>query len=522
MRIDVIEYSDKGLKTVAVSHNDQTSTWDVRAYLKTNKPSEDETGERAELIFKEINSFWETLPEERQLGIWHCYQEIFEILTNNWDALTIRLKLQYKIKALYDLMPLDELRHWAQYYGDIRIPSNLTAQYDPTGPYLKERTYLRTDYHELVVLAIACRPMVPIWGEYITRTRSETGTTYKETAAMKLLYHSSLAKCEPMTRLRSYIESSAEHSPQQGPSFAAILQGLGTTELPDWLLASTVVRRIAVVPVSAVEDKSSIIANVNNYISNTMRSIDRRFGGHVSEKNRRMMEQGDDPNISLAEMYKVKQEIPDGARVILNVYTENPIEMAVQVDTLVDLEKVEAALKLLPVLETLPIHNHQIVLAQWVMAGCLPSRGVQGLDKPAALRTLCVTQALLWHWGFFDLAVMVTAEEVAMDSDVMISTLDYRSRLPKDLLDEMVKRWPHQHHPRGKHQSVRQTNVASRAVDSFCSLITANEWRLHAPPELIASCSKTAASRNMVVPPDIRNQVANLLIYLNDAAASYV
>ena len=522
MKIEVAVYSDKGIRDIAVSHKGEKLIWDAKTYIKTNQSVVKVDGEKTDLIFKEINGYWKTLSADRQQAIWECYKDIHEILITHFDALAILQKLQIKVKALYDLMPLDELRHWVQYYGDVRIPSNLTEQYDPTGPYLRERTYLRSDYHDLVVLSVACRPMVPVWGEYITRTKSERGTAHKETAAIKLLFKSELASCEPMERLRTYIESSVEHSPQKGPGFAAILRGLGTSELPGWLLASTIVRRIAIVPVSALDDNSSIIANVNNYVSHALRSIDRRFGGHVSEKKIAADERGEDPNVSLAEMYKVKQDIPDGDKVVLNVYTENPIEMAIAVDSEVDLSKVEICLEQLGKLEKFPISDHQIVLVQWVMASCLPCRGIQLLDKPSLLRTLCVTQALLWDWQFFDLATLATAEEKVAEPDMMISTQDYRSRIPKELMDRLIELFPYQYKARGKNQSVRQTNVASRAVDAYCDLITSNDWIPHAPEALLALSSKEPSQRTMPVPPDIRSQVAMLLIRLNETSASFV
>lgn len=521
MKIEVTGFASKGLVSVNIVHgNEPPLAWDVRAYDRTGQG--ESTGGSGldgldpasyDRVFTDINAYWAQLPPNRQEDIWEVYKTIHEIIMADYDPRSILDKLKIQVKYLYDLMPLEEIKHWMLFHSSIRIPSNLKTEYDEANP--PDRTYLRSDYQDLVALSIAVRPMVPIWGEYIGRTKSEHGTTFKELMALKLLYHTYLMQCVPMERLRMYIESSVQHSSQGGPSFAAVLGGLGTTELPEWLMANIVVRRISVVPVSANDDTAQIISNVHHYINNALRSLDRRFKGRVTEKIQPSASGEDPNNISSAEMYKVKQEVCDGDLVTLNVYTERVYDMAAQVIPEASQETIDLCLFHIKALENLPIHEHQVVLAQWVMTKALPARTIPLLNKPALMRALAVTQAALWQWGFYDLAAMATAEPLSAGSDTMINIIESRGRIPKELMDKLIELFPYQHHPRGKNQSVRQTNVASRAIDAFCALIDRSDWRLHAPTELIALSSSTGNTKKLIVPADMRAQLASLIIKLN-------
>src|SRR5690606_22049939 len=89
------------------------------------------------------------------------------------------------------------------------------------------RTYLRDDYRELVIFALALRPMVPIWGEYIRTSGDIAGNVYKEYAAMRLMINSWPSKCKPRERLLEYLENLIPRDPKNN---SAIWSGLGTTE----------------------------------------------------------------------------------------------------------------------------------------------------------------------------------------------------------------------------------------------------------------------------------------------------
>jgi hypothetical protein len=514
MRIELDPNKSMGQSTLKLSHNGEASFWDVSAYYQR---SGDKTPALEEsMIFDEINAYWASLNPERQQLIWQTYQQAREILDTHYDIVVLMPPLQQIAKQLYDLMPLSEINYWARFQG-IRMPTTLKDQYDPRD--IPEQTYLRHDYQGLVVLAIALRPMLPIWGEFISSTSKEAGNAFKELQALKLLKRAAIMESEPMQRLIVYVNAFIERSQQQALSSAALLSGLGTSEMPNWVLGLTVVRRLTVGQISAKDDNTSLISNVHQYIQNNLKSLDRKvgvqkFGGTGKVVDKKKPDQNpEDQKASVVELYKVKQEVPDGALVTLNVASENIQAMVETIDPTLPLDKLQACLKCVATLENLAIEAHQIVLAQWIVNPYMSALGVPHLSKPALMRVLAITQAALWHWGFHDLAALATATPLTVaGQDEMRSGLEGRARIPKEQLEEMIVRWPHHRIGKGKQVTARMLNVASRAVDKFCALVEATDWQLHGPAELLELSSRFPNTKRLTAPHDIRAQVGKLLL----------
>lgn len=507
MHIKVQETSNDGLSSILISHGREDSLWNASTYDRTSFKEVDN-------IFKDINAYWAKLPETRQAAIWRIYQDVFEVLANINDPNRLHAKLVGLVKDLYDQHPIDEVSHYRKYYAEIRYPTNLKDEYALGDP--PERTYLRGDYMGLVDLAIMLRPMVPIWGEYIRRIRTEAGSNFKEKMAMGLLARASIMTSEPMVRLHEYVESNIQY--EQAPA-SAVLKSLGTVEMGDWLLALTIVRRVSIGEISSDEANSSIISNVYGFIVSTLNSMDRKFGNKVTEKHR-TNDPIEEDNASLIETYKVKQEVSDGDLAVLSIHTEHYVQMAQRIEPNVPVELIEVcAQATLPLME-MEIASHHLTLCQWVMAPVVPARGVPNLNKPALLRVMAATQAILWHWGFAELAALVTATPNIRGSDTVVGGIESRNRIHRDLVEKLAELYPHyqQMGGRGRQNQEnkgardRQVNVACRAIEALAKEITKQDWTINCDERLVRETNSINGTRRLPAPPDIKNQLARLLV----------
>lgn len=515
MFLYVSEFTDLGLKSITlVSPTGEAMTWDSRTYTRASRITGTNAPIRPEddMVFREINAYWATLPVERQQLIWAAYQDIFQLFETNFDPLALQSRLQKAIQKIYDQMPYAELHEWAQMSSMIVIPPSFKAQYGENDPI--KLTYLRQDYFDLAVLAIALRPMVPIWGEYIPRIKDTIENTFKEYTAVKLMYRTYVTSCVPYRRLWDYMEASIENKAKPGNMLSALLSGLASSDIPDWLLANTLVRRTSVVPIASESNGPNIVTDVYQYVNNTLRSPgNRRFSGSISPKTVRKDDKADQQE-SLAESYKIKQEVPDGDVVMANAYLTESVTMARSIDPTIDLSLLEQCLAAAEPLENQQILPHQLTLTQWVLVSVLAMGYIPLLNKPSLLRGMAVAQALLWHWGFYDLAALVTARELKQQDDEFVSAQETRSKIPKELMEEMEAIYPNGYQVKGKNVTPKQTNPGSRSVDAFYTLIANSDWYLYAPPNLLKLTGRVGASRKMYVPTDIRVQLARLLIHL--------
>ncbi len=512
MKITAVASAGAGLTSITLEHAGQSSTWDVSStYSRTQNRNDEEID--TPTLFAEINAYWATLSQERQTGIWEAYEDIRKIFDADYQLEAATNKLKQKVAALYQYMPLSELQHFLNYHGNIEYPSSVRDSLDTTsGSARAERTYLRQDYFGLVCLAVALRPMIPIWGHYIDVSRREVGNNNKESQAFALLYHTSLARSPELERLREFIEHSIASQITGDKTFTPVLAGMGTVELPLWLMAMTCVRRLAPATVSGPGEQVNLIAKVHYYVDSKMKSLDRDFGrpfgGKVSEK--KQTGANEDSNTGVVEMYKIKPDISDGDIVKLKVYGEDPHRMLRRRLPDPPYDLLEQSLEVVRRLDQLDIAPHQTWLIKWMINPIIPARAVDLLTIQPLLNCMAVTQAVLWHWGYYDLAAIVSATAQVNNDDFFIGAVENRSRIPKENLLQMQQKFPYSP-PVKKNTSARQSNVAARAVDRLADILSRSDWILNAPPALVEKTTRIGNSRTLTAPPDLKIQLCNLL-----------
>ncbi|WJJ54879.1 hypothetical protein [Xanthomonas phage RTH11] len=512
MKITAVSAPSSGLTSITLEHKGKISNWDVSStYSRTQNRNEEEID--TETLFAEINSYWASLSVDRQAGIWEAFESIRLIFEADYQLEAATAKLKQKVAVLYNYMPLAEIQHHLNFHADIQYPSSVRETLDQTsGNSRAERTYLRQDYFGLVSLSVALRPMIPIWGQFIDISRRELGNNYKEFQAFGLLYDTHLVRSNEIERLREFIQSSIASQTTGDKTFTPVLGGLGTTELPYWLMAMTCVRRLAPATVSGSGDVVNLIAKVHYYVDSKMKSLDRDFGrgfgGKVSEK--KQTGAADDSNTSVVEMYKIKPDISDGDIVTLNVYAEDPFRMAAVRCPDLPPELLEASLAVALKLAAEDTYDQQKWLVKWIIDPVITAKAVDLLTIEPLLKCMAVTQAVLWHWGFYDLAAMVTSIPQVSGDDMMIGVSENRSRIPKEHLMRMQDRHPFSP-PVKKNSSARQANVAARAVDRLADVLSKNDWILNAPPALAEKTSRIGNSRMLSAPPNLKIQLSDLL-----------
>jgi hypothetical protein len=506
MKIEALDSTGEYFSVIVIEHNGEKLEWNANDYERGNDRSSDS-------VFKHINQYFNYLPIERQNNIWESFKRIKNVMKEIFDVERMHQYLKDEIGILYSYMPLEEMTVWVKVKSDIFIPLNIKENYEPGDPV--ERTYIKKDYMDLIVFSLALRPMVPIWSEYNSIVKGVIGNHYKEYQSLGILSKTELLKSgdkdnvTAIDKLRTYIEITANiitDSGTDGRPDAAILGGLGTEELPDWLLALSIVRRVGISDLDGNSDKGSIIANVYRYITNTIKSLDKRFKGKIRNKDKPTGD--DDDNASVIEGYKVKQEQSDGDLVTLSVYSERIEDIIFRLQPDIDKRILDLCLNNVKTFNDWNINQHQITLTQWVMDPVIPSRGIPYLNKQALLKVMAISQAVLWHRGFYDLAKLITARAHSIEGDDTRTFIAYEGRtlIPKQLMEELDVLYPYYPKLQNKQQGNRKSNPASKAIDILSKDLIKEEWLLSCPIEL------SGGDQKMITPPHIKEQLATFLI----------
>lgn len=491
---------------IFISHRGQTLSWAAGEFGK--KYFEPEMR-----LFDHINRFWATLPEAKQDAIWSCYFRIHDLLNTCSDSLTLTRELTPMVAELYrvhDENLLQRLENWMSYNPDISIPARFsdTYVYSDDKPGTREKTYIRSDYVKLVALALALRPMIPIWSEFIRTTKSETGTNFKEYYAFALLSKTSLIDCPAMERMRTYIRNIIK--PDQSMT-DSIVDGVGSEDYANWLLAALMVTRICVGDVRGLENQPCLVITSYKYITQTTRQP--KGSGAGAAIARKDFATGDgDHEPSRLESYKPKEEFSQGDLSPYKVYADDIFRTAKRLSQDIDLDLLASTLDNNKQLQKEALHDAQLTLMQWVIAPVISPRAVFNMPKDTVIKLLSLAQVVLWQKGHQKLSLFTTAVKV-QDTDVMmLSGLGTVARLTKDQIAELEKMYPYNRLPASR-PTAKIINDAVAAIDIQTNRLNSCDWILTAPDAMITEVLGKA-QRRVGCPHDIKICLANLVLQI--------
>lgn len=465
------------------------------------------------LTFDPINQYWATRSTLQQESIWQLFVQIHGVLARICDAVPLLTTLQPLIADLYAEHKIEDIDHWFAFNSmthNIQIPTQFEEEYvySDEKPGNREKTYTRQDYVRLVALAIALRPMIPIWGEFLNSTKRETGTNYKEKYAYGLLAKTKLIDSVAIEKLRIYLSGNLK---ADRPMEAAILAGVGSEDYVSWLLSALLVNRICIGDVRGIEGYPHLVITSYKYIEPYIRSVNGvGFGDVVRAKE---FGTGDgDQEPSRLESFKIRDEHAQGDISIYDVYLRDEVIVStaqrlyqdIDLAALRDVHEACQALKVTPPLAC------QMALMQWVLSPVIPPRSGFYISPESAITALALAQTLLLQKGHTKLGLFITAKTLQGSSVHQVSSLGSMARLTREQLDELNKLYPYGRIPRSR-PNAKSPNDAVQAIDKLAEGFASCDWIITAPDRFVANATNNI-QRRQGCPHDIKQLLANLVI----------
>lgn len=515
MRID-LDRSEYTVKVARMSHGDKYIDWNVSAFDRSNFDVEFD-------LFDHCNKFWEGLSPSSQEYVFDLYSKMNQIVCRGKDRDARILELINLIKEFYEFHNLDIIKSWIYLKSDIVFPSWLSKCYTEKqdSPGSREQTYLYDDYVNLICLAFCLRMMIPVWSEFIGRTRDETSTSLKEYRAYHLLSRSSLFESEPMHKLRTYVNAIVPTERQK----SAIIEGMSTEEFPTWLLSVALIRKVCVSDIrgifppstrsanGTVTDPPTLVTYIYNHIKERIKHSGNNFSGIVNDKkNESSNNDSYEQQMSRFEGYKIKQEISPGDVVVIETVVEDPYKVAAFIEPTISMDFVTECLNN-RVSRNLRIYDPQFILAQWVMKPFVSPRGMLYLNKALIQQCCAVAEAVLWHRGHKFYSALMSAEMHSYDEGVSTVGIGSDARIPKDLNEEILKYYPYMRkNTASKSKTVRSMNQAYVAVDHICGLFSKAEWGLTISDDRLIELLGSTNLRRVTLQHDAKIRLCELVV----------
>lgn len=489
-------------QNVIIEHKDQKLIWDVSAFDKSNFSGDFD-------MFHYNNKYLEKKSAEEQTQIFNIFKQIRLVIDESNDWKKLSNSLAFLIKELFDHHDLQHIETWILFQTDIQFPPDLATEYLPSNDRTgsREQTYLTSDYQRLIALTLCLRLMIPIWGEFISRTRHDTGTSFKEYFAFLLLNQTKHYSSEAMHKLTTYVQCSI---PDERPN-ATILGGISSEDFPIWILSLVVIRRLCTNDIRGHLPNSSLIPYIYNHVRERVRRCEAQFDGMVKDK--KVTESSEEGRTSNLEGYKIRQEIPAGDVVLIEKAMSDIYTATKKICPDIDMSLLENAINSSSVLLGKKIQPPQITLVQWVFKPYISTRGILLIPKKLLVQAMGATQAILWQRGHHVLSALSTASVSEFDNED-VSPIESRARITKDLVAELDKYFPYTQRVSNRQKNAKPTKLVIESIDSICEEFSSYNWLITMDRYFLQFLTGSEANRAMPVPHDIRIKVAQLILDL--------
>lgn len=410
------ESGRKSNKILLVTHKGETLQWNV-----TNKTWNTTDVETTNTAFEPINRYLMSLPMTQQDAIFEVYREIRSVLAstktqnseNCEDLIEATKPLAEKLFALIDKQ---HFYNWVWTVLRPNIPANIRSEFDSTTmPGTRERTYLLSDYHELIPLAIIVRMACPFWLDFIYLTKNSLSKELKDMHVYSIINKSWPAKSPGMERLREFVTHTVGNDKNHP---AAVLMGIGSDDFVDWALSYVVVTRLPIVDVMGTNSTAPVAPALFSAIRARVQTI--TAGQPRIKKKFTETSSNDDNNQSFLEGFRSRMAVTIGQELTGTCYLlaeldrvkkndTNPYGMLQRVAPGIDYALVRDAIKSCSVLLEEHIIDQQVNLAAWLFHPYSQCRAVGNLRKFEVVSLIAMAQAVFLHQGKVDLAILVSA-----------------------------------------------------------------------------------------------------------------
>lgn len=489
---------------VRLEHKGESVTFSISVFGRANFQYEYD-------VFDHINRYWASLPEQKQNQIFTIYKDIEYGFDNIHTKTELFDYLTNKVTELMAVNDLESVHNWITFSSGVQIPSSFEAEFHPTvgNNKSREKTYTKSDYMQLVSLSVLLRCMIPIWGQYISNIRQETGNQFKEYYAFQLLNKSSVSKCVAMEKLRLYIEHNLGDD-KQNPNNT--INGISSEDFGYWLLSWVCIRRICLGDVRGLDPSSHLVSYIFKAIIQRIRGNDNNFENAVKFKKTEERSGPDSENkISALERYKIKTNISLGETVELEYSIRDMVDAAMKLSYKVDPEMLKRSLHTSQTLMQQRLLDPQITLLRWVFKPVISPRGLMYLPKPVIVKALGVAEAVLWARGHKYLALLCSSYPVISDKEMVISPVDSKMRVPKELSDELDRVYPFTTMASSKKVGVKQISLVARSIDTVSDNLTMFSWRSTADESMLQEVFGNT-NRKIPIKPDIKLDLTRLVL----------
>lgn len=493
-------------------------------------------------IFELTNGYFEALHIERQKRIYDVYAKIHSSMKRVYGFIRSTNILKELCTELYKEILYDEICGWTKKAEiAINLPATVKDRYDqtdlserrPNDTTYRDRTYITSEYIDLVHMIIAVRAMIPIWGEYLAKIKASFQVpTHSEFSCLELLGDSSIVKLEPYDRLYRLVNAHISTTANDQDLNSAAFAGMGSDLIGQWAMAHALVRKLCVVDLTSGHKNFNVMSVLFRTLVGTSSHMSRRFMNGNRLLNRPEPKNDDmDANKSITDSTQVRESMPVADVVAIDYFARESWGIYEHIFRGEIAEKYgqpdhqlwEAVMSYHDTIAEKEFSPDEPILdlMRWTLAPVHSPQDYEEVEHRTQMSMMLTTVCILLHIGKPDLAMLVTSEPEMDEHGNRLGGVMNRPRVTKEAQEEFAQTHPYYHIKGSRTQE--HSNIAHTGVDDLCRKIYANGWK-NLCPDLVKSGVPERYRFNHDRHDDhvpiraavVKNDASSLLIFIDD------
>lgn len=385
-------------------------------------------------MYNHVNGYLNTLPDAVQQAYFEIIEEVNLFnQTNHYGTLEAVRFLEQKIDQAAKILNLDTWRIWFRANSqDLHIPETVfdVFTYDPDMGITSEKTYIRSEYVDLIGFILFIRALSPLYVEYLRYSKQASKHPYY------VLFRLFISSCmdredNELGKLRSYIDANYLTLIGNAKNEHLVLAaGLSDDDIIDYLIAEVIFNKLLTI------DFFNIKCNAVSYIFQTIR-YKGNFRTSESSKLKAISSRaaGDREDYSYFEDYRKTTSIPVGTVVELQHALSDPKRLAQDLGyTNFDFKLYYEELKHVGKLGEQPVSNVQIYLLGWFLHKVINPRALFYLESRKIIELLIFAKVALIDTKQAFIGIFLVSMRGSDDQFVNILL---RNTLNRKLLDDL-------------------------------------------------------------------------------------
>lgn len=388
-------------------------------------------------LYEHVDLYVKGLAPEVQKEIYAIFHDTFlKEHSASYGERAVVKELEQKIKRLCELLDFNRWKTWFRQFQDaLLIPESVNQDFvfDPDMGTTKEKTYIHSEYVDLVALIVFIRIMSPVYIEFFNYSKQMSSHPYY--LLFRLFIDSEVQNCEEIEKLRSYIEANQQTLVGTNKNEHLIISaGLSDDDALDYLVAEVIFNKL--LTIDFFRKKCNIVSFIfqtikykGSFITSESASI--RTKSSRSDPNRE--------DYSYFEDYRKTTSVPVGTVVEIQNSLNDVVYLARDLGYFdFDFNQYQKELENISLLLRQPPDNTQIYLLGWFLSKAVNPRALFHIEKRKIAELLLFAKVVLTSTNHSFIGLFLSSVKAP---DAKFINIIIRNTLNKNLLKNLKRHY---------------------------------------------------------------------------------